>query len=55
MTSPVTRADARPARPLRTGLVLTAAAALVLAGCSADAWPQFAAPASPSPTPTVGN
>nr|WP_154922157.1 glycosyl transferase [Microbacterium testaceum] len=25
----------------------------LLAGCSADAWPQFAAPESPSPTPTV--
>jgi hypothetical protein len=26
---------------------------LLLAGCSADAWPQFAASESPSPTPTV--
>lgn len=25
----------------------------LLAGCSADAWPQFAAPETPSPTPTV--
>ena len=36
MTSPVTRADARPARPLRAGLVLTTAAALVLAGCNGN-------------------
>ncbi|WP_150957154.1 glycosyl transferase [Microbacterium testaceum] len=27
--------------------------AALLAGCSADAWPQFAATESPSPTPTV--
>ena len=46
MTSPVTRADARPARPLRAGLVLTAAAALVLAGCSADSEDSAGAPAA---------
>ncbi|SDO80182.1 hypothetical protein SAMN04487848_2192 [Microbacterium sp. ru370.1] len=51
-TSPARRPSTRGRRALVAVPALGVSVAL-LAGCSADAWPQFAASETPSPTPTV--